>query len=387
MRLDKQKGKHMQSFYNTMMNEIIANRKNNYTDNYDEVQCGKLPASDKINFLTKVMDARVPVNPKIMAKRHLKHLFNPKSFYKPIIDSFGDVAFLYQLLSDEASKNLLIKILAYRALGYKKVKLPRNNQKYWDDIKKIEKLNTGHGAVTVSFMNLVLPLLDLSSLGYMIKLNIHPIAAACFFSQRQYEYHGNGFVCKAEKGDVVIDAGACWGDTSLYFAHEVGNTGRVYAFEFISENLDVFKKNLAYNEHLAATINIIERPIWNVSDAELYFLIHGPGSSLSDKVIDQPDTQVCKTITIDDVVKNEKLEKVDFIKMDIEGSELNALMGAEETLKRFKPKLAISVYHKPDDFITIPKYLDSLNLGYKFYLEHHTIHVWETVLFAVPSDR
>ena len=68
--------------------------------------------------------------------------------------------------------------------------------------------------------------------------------------------------------------------------------------------------------------------------------------------------------------------------MDIEGAELNALKGAEETIRRFKPKLAITVYHSLNDFWEIPEWLESLGLGYKFYLRHFTIHAEETVLFA-----
>ena len=76
---------------------------------------------------------------------------------------------------------------------------------------------------------------------------------------------------------------------------------------------------------------------------------------------------------------------VDFIKMDIEGAESEALEGAKQTIRAFHPKLAISVYHKLDDFWTIPKYIDQLGMGYRFYLRHFTIHREETVLFAGPS--
>ena len=73
--------------------------------------------------------------------------------------------------------------------------------------------------------------------------------------------------------------------------------------------------------------------------------------------------------------------------MDIEGSELAALLGAEKTLCKFRPTLAVSVYHNLSDFWTIPRFVESLNLGYKFYLRHFTIHAEETVLFAVPEER
>lgn len=76
------------------------------------------------------------------------------------------------------------------------------------------------------------------------------------------------------------------------------------------------------------------------------------------------------------------ISKVNFIKLDVEGSELKALIGAKNIIQAFKPKLAISIYHKNEDFYEIPLYLDALALGYEFYIDHFTIHREETVLFA-----
>jgi hypothetical protein len=76
---------------------------------------------------------------------------------------------------------------------------------------------------------------------------------------------------------------------------------------------------------------------------------------------------------------------MDFIKMDIEGAELAALKGAEHTLRCFKPELAICVYHRLEDFFDVTDYLASLQLGYRFFLRHFTIHIDETVLFATVN--
>ena len=86
--------------------------------------------------------------------------------------------------------------------------------------------------------------------------------------------------------------------------------------------------------------------------------------------------------TIDSLVASKDVSRIDFLKMDIEGSELAALQGAEKTLRQFKPKLAISIYHKFSDFFEIPLFLQSLSLGYRFYVDHYTIHAEETVLYA-----
>ena len=85
------------------------------------------------------------------------------------------------------------------------------------------------------------------------------------------------------------------------------------------------------------------------------------------------------------VVAGGAVERVDFLKLDIEGSELGALEGAKETLREFRPKLAISVYHKFSDFFEIPAFIDSLGLHYDLYLDHYTIHSEETILYGIPA--
>ena len=97
------------------------------------------------------------------------------------------------------------------------------------------------------------------------------------------------------------------------------------------------------------------------------------------------DDVVIPTSTIDKMVAEGKIEKVDFISMDIEGAEIEAIKGAENTLKKFKPKLAISLYHRPSDFKTIAEYIKGLNLGYKFYFNHFTMHIEESVLFCIAD--
>jgi hypothetical protein len=91
---------------------------------------------------------------------------------------------------------------------------------------------------------------------------------------------------------------------------------------------------------------------------------------------------VVQTATIDEMVRSGIIEKVDFIKMDIEGAEVEALKSTVETIKKFRPKLALCLYHRESDFQTIPEFIHSLNLGYKFYFNHYTMHEGESVLFC-----
>lgn len=69
--------------------------------------------------------------------------------------------------------------------------------------------------------------------------------------------------------------------------------------------------------------------------------------------------------------------------MDIEGAELNALMGAESTIRTYKPILAICVYHKKEDLIDIPQFIMSIRADYKFYLRAYSRCTQELVLYAI----
>jgi hypothetical protein len=84
-------------------------------------------------------------------------------------------------------------------------------------------------------------------------------------------------------------------------------------------------------------------------------------------------------------IDNLNLEKVTFIKMDIEGAELNALKGAEKTILRDKPKLAICIYHSNEDMVRIAEYIYSIMPEYNFYVRHHYTcpYLFETVLYAL----
>jgi len=288
---------------------------------------------------------------------------------------------LYDLLEDDYSKDMLVKVIAYRLFGFRKVMLPFNTPSYREKLRDAETLVTGKGRLQTQMNNWVLDHCDLRKIGYPIELFYRPAAIPVAFMIKQYEYGKSTPVIGACNGDILIDAGACWGDSSLFFAHSVGPNGRVFAFEFEPENQEIIKKNLALNPNMSGRISIIPYAVWDVSGEKIGYASHGPATSL---LKEQNLSQTAATMAIDDFISQEGIDRVDFVKMDIEGAELKALQGAEKTLRRFKPRLAISLYHQEQDFIAIPKYLDGLRLGYEFYLDHFTMHKEETVLFARP---
>jgi FkbM family methyltransferase len=168
---------------------------------------------------------------------------------------------------------------------------------------------------------------------------------------------------------VVIDGGACWGDTALYFANLVGPSGRVLSYEFSPSNLDLLEANLARNPELASCIVVENRALWDRSDERLAIEGTGPATHVN---VAQDDGGVL-TRAIDDAPRALGMDRIDFIKLDVEGAELRALKGDEQTLRRDRPRLAIALYHQAADWVEIPTYLNELGVGYRFSLGHFTI--------------
>ncbi len=293
-------------------------------------------------------------------------------------------SFLYDSLADDYSKDLLVQLMAFRILGWRKVKLPTNNPRYWEQKQQADGLANHKDTIQSKFLGWKLPRFDLKSIGWPVDMYYSANGVLKTFLVKQYEYNHRQPAIRVQPGDTAIDGGGCWGDTALYFAHLAGATGRVFTFEFLPSNLEILNRNLGQNPELASRISIIPHPLFNVSGKELTFQENGPGTRVSESQGAAGSTTAV-TAAIDDVVRDKQIARVGFIKMDIEGAELAALQGSVNTLKRDRPRLAIALYHDLRDFVTIPRFLASLNLGYRFHLDHFTIHAEETILFAEPT--
>ena len=181
-------------------------------------------------------------------------------------------------------------------------------------------------------------------------------------------------VCEVKEGDVVLDCGAYTGNTSIYFSKKVGETGHVYGFE---PSREIYAK---YNNNTKELSNITG---YNYAISKLNGKVfitddNDPGTHI--------DTGgVCvDAVTVDTFVQQQKISRVDFIKMDIEGAERGALVGAQKTIECFHPKMAISAYHKYDDIFILPRIINSFSRRYRFYLRHFSNEQHETVMFCEP---
>jgi FkbM family methyltransferase len=95
------------------------------------------------------------------------------------------------------------------------------------------------------------------------------------------------------------------------------------------------------------------------------------------------ELEACTLKPLTSVLTPEKISKISFITLDVEGAEMEILQSIEDIIKSNKPKLAISIYHKPEDVFKIPLFIHSIVPEYKLYIRHHTNWFWETVLYAV----
>lgn len=368
-------------FLNLLRKELIEATNNYYTDNFDfNARPKGVPFNKKvINFLKRIFYNRLVLGNLLQIDTFYKNIFLGK-MYK--LGAYTDgLEFLYQKLEDDKSKKLLVKLMAFKILGYNKVKLPLQTPDYWSKLKKLEEIQDTSNSIKLDWFPFQLNYIDLNKININAKLFINPKTLLNTMLLKQYEYKVNEQdVIKADTGDVVIDLGGCYGDTAIYFSNYVGNSGKVYVYEFIPSNIQIMNKNLALN-NLSSNVTIVDKPVWNKSGLKIYFKEAGGASLVSLDPIPNADGETLTT-TLDDWAKSINLNKIDFIKADIEGAEPYALKGAIEVIKKHKPKLAFSIYHNMDDFTGIVKLIDDMNLGYKFYLDHFTVYTSETVLFA-----
>lgn len=390
MRLDGT-GERKEDFVVDLMEEVLRNTYNHYGNNYDtlvdDIAKHNVPFSAMCRPIKGYLKKRV-----ISLMSRYRFLYVENSYRQDYLkienlkDHFEGLNGTYNLLSDRYSRELLLKLFAYRILGRERVALPLFSDWYWRKRREVLSLISSGERISASFLDWELSHFCLKAIGYDVEVFSIPFGVLVTFIFKQYEYHKSEVLCKVQNGDCVIDAGGCWGDSALYFAHEVGEKGKVYTFEFIPSNLLIMKKNMLLNPLLNERIEIIEHPLWYASGQSLYAIDDGPRSLVSKKRNTDDDREIT-TMSIDDFVTRNSIGRVDLIKMDIEGAELEALEGAQETIRKFRPKLAIAVYHNLNHLATIPSFIASLGLDYRLYLDNFTLAPVETVLFALPNQR
>lgn len=289
-----------------------------------------------------------------------------------------NISFDLSIFHHKEDKKEIIKFVRnklFLALGNKvrKDKLFSNEDfvsfyKYNEYFKR--RVEIGKDEITTVFMNdqkYILPYSHIDISVFYYKLGIDCLPESTLNSLKEKDF---------------IDCGAFIGDSALVLSKELG-ARRVFAFEPDFSNYKNLIETIKLNK-LETKIFPIRKGVGDFSKNVVMFN-KGEGSYIP-KYKNQTDKVDGKTIsitTIDDLVRENNLD-IGLIKMDIEGFELEAIWGAENTIKHFKPALFISLYHRGKDFFEIPTLLNNWvsNYEYRFLYLNRNCPIGERILVA-----
>jgi FkbM family methyltransferase len=181
--------------------------------------------------------------------------------------------------------------------------------------------------------------------------------------------------------EVFIDCGAYDGDSTKCFIHKQKSQFKsIIAIEPDPYNFKLLKEfRNSLPEKVKRKITIFQKVV-GVKNEKVRFAANGTVES----AVNKKGTFNIDSVKLDDLLKD---DVPTYIKMDIEGSELDALIGSQYLIKKHTPILAICVYHKPDHLWRIPLYIQSLTNEYNFFLRPHDFEGWDLVCYAVPQNR
>lgn len=267
-------------------------------------------------------------------------VFNFRNYHERWESIFQDknikkIKKVYSLLAEEISRNIYYQIINFRLKHYFRVKM--------DDI--------------------------------------------CIGSSPQYFEND---IIHMSNDEIFLDGGAYTGDTlEIFYKIQKGIFDRIYAFE--PDDTNMVKLKRAIVKYPKGKIIPVQKGLYYGTGTVAFYALGTPESSIETKMQFSsfspiPSNQYMKNLTrlpvaaIDDFFKDKKPPT--FIKMDIEGAEQDALKGAKAIIKKYKPKLAICIYHTPADLWEIPLMIHQLNNNYKLHIRHYSRELCETVCYA-----
>lgn len=169
---------------------------------------------------------------------------------------------------------------------------------------------------------------------------------------------------------TFVDGGSFDGATSIEFIKIQSSYEQIFVFEPNDKSIIQTKENLKNHRN----IEFFNKGLWSSTTSLRFDSNSGSASKIDELAVD-----VIEVTSLDETIE----KRVDFIKLDIEGAEKEAIMGASQIIIKNKPKLAICVYHNQSDFIEIPQLVLKLNPNYEIYLRHYTQGVFETVMYFI----
>mgnify|MGYP000843798867 FL=1 len=189
------------------------------------------------------------------------------------------------------------------------------------------------------------------------------------------QYFGNDVIGELARGEVFVDAGVCHGEEIDRAIH--GGNIFVHGFEPDAENYAYLLKKYEGRDD----VRIHPCALWD-KDERLVFQSNAatPSASRLTGADAHEEAAGIAARPLDDVLQGAACT---LLKMDIEGAEYNALLGAAKTIEQHRPKLAVCVYHSLEDYVRIPELLMERYPFYRFFLRQHSATSGETVLYAL----
>ena len=298
-------------------------------------------------------------------KDKIEKIESEDNFIKALIEGENFNIF-YDMLKDDISKKFFKKATIYR---YMLAFYPEA----FGNIKNSMHLVFRYSIVNIFYWIFKRILFIIQRFKYPLEIEV--FITFYIFGLKQYNIKN---IFEVKNDAVVFDIGAFKGDTAYFFSKKCSNKARIYDFEPDENNYKVLLKiKDKYKLNNVITKNIL----LSNAEKEIDFI----------SMIENTPTIKKNAITIDKFVEENNIEKIDYIKMDVEGAEKNILEGAIKTIKKFKPSLAIAIYHGGklfmEDFYNIPIFIKNvINEDYEYYIRTFHPAGLETILFCKPKD-
>lgn len=183
---------------------------------------------------------------------------------------------------------------------------------------------------------------------------------------------------RARRGDCIVDGGAADGDTLLAFLDDCQGDCALHLFEPTQPSFGELQALIAARG--AAGAVAVNKALWSC-DTTLRF-VEEFACTHSNRMAEGGGCEVAAT-SLDAYAEASGLARVDLIKLDVEGAELEALRGAAGVIRRDRPRLQVCLYHKVEDLWEIPLYIKSIAPEYRMFVGHHSCCALDTVLYCV----
>ena len=178
-----------------------------------------------------------------------------------------------------------------------------------------------------------------------------------------------------------MDLGAYNGDTLIEFVNNGVTFNKIIAFEPDINNYKELSENLSYLKDNYNILEIFSFPVGTSNTIELALFNENSDASSNYSLSGKISIPI---ISIDKIIMG---FKPTYIKMDIEGFEINTILGLKRTISKYRPSLAIAVYHLPSDLYKIPLFVNENFENYDLYLRVYGSHCMDTILYAIPKEQ